>query len=184
LTAEGEPTVDVDIDLEDDAGKPVTLRTAAVSSGALVLEAPVKPGITYRARVREPPRSVAIAYDTSASLSSFSSTVYQGMLTIAGGVTPNREFVNFMNFETPFLLEEWSDRPWVLQGAVLALHAESASSDLPATMMSVLSGLRKRRGVRAAIVLTDAETPGYDRETAMWRELAELRPRIFTAHIG
>jgi outer membrane protein OmpA-like peptidoglycan-associated protein len=184
LTTKGEPTVDVDLDLEDESGAAVPLRVVSSSSGELSVEAAVKAGAFYRARVREPPRSVAIAYDTSGSLAPFSTAVYQAVLTFAGGVAQRREFVNFMNFASPFLLEDWSDQSWALQGALLAPHQESDSSDLPATMKNALAGLRHRRGVRAMIVVTDAETPGYDRESDMWAALADVRPRIFTAHIG
>jgi outer membrane protein OmpA-like peptidoglycan-associated protein len=184
LTATGEPTVDIDIDLEDASGAAIPLRVATVAAGELTFEATVKPGMSYRARVREPPRSVAIAYDTSGSLAPFSTAVYQAVLTFAGGVTQQREFVNFMNFAQPFLLDDWNDQPWMLQGALLAPHEESDSSDLPLTITNALSGLRHRRGVRAMIVVTDAETAGYDRETALWAALSEVRPRIFTAHVG
>jgi hypothetical protein len=67
---------------------------------------------------------VAIAYDTSLSLSAFAPIIARAQHAFAEGVSRKREFINFMNFSTPYLLKEWSDDPWVLQGAIVGALVE------------------------------------------------------------
>lgn len=186
LTASAEPTIDVDMELEAaDASKIAMVLLPSVPN-SLSFEAAVEGGRRYFVRVHEPQRSVAIAYDTSASISNFAPIIRHAMAAFASGVVPGREFVNFMMFESPFVLKEWSDQPWVLEGALLAKPAvdQLDSSDLEATLARIIDAFNPRRGVRAAIIVTDAATPGFERESGVWAKLATLRPRIFSAHIG
>lgn len=186
LTASGEPTVDVDLELEQAGQGAVPLASLPSAADQLNFEAHVEGGSRYLVRVHEPRRSVAIAYDTSPSISHFAPIIRHALAAFAAGVKPGREFVNFMNFESPFMLKEWTDQPWVLEGAVLARPGadQKDSSDLEATLASILDAFARRRGVKAAIIVTDAETPGFDRQPDVWENLARLRPRIFAAHIG
>ena len=186
LTTSGEPTVDVDMALQDAAGGAAKLMQLPSSADRLEFEAEVDAGARYFLRVHEPQRSVAVAYDISPSLSNFASIIRHAMAAFASGVVPGREFVNFMTFASPFILKDWTDQPWVLEGAILAKQdaTQMDSSDLWQTLTLVDQALALRRGVRAAIIVTDAQTPGYDTESAIWAELGKLRPRIFAAHIG
>ena len=120
LTAAAEPTVDVDMAIEDAAGGTVPLQFLPSAADRLNFEAEVEGGHRYLVRVHEPQRSVAIAYDTSPSISHFAPMIRHALAAFAAGVVPGREFVNFMNFESPFVLKEWSDQPWMLEGAMLA----------------------------------------------------------------
>jgi hypothetical protein len=186
FTASGEPTVDVDVALERADGTPVPLAVLPSAADWLGFEARVEGGQRYFAQVHEPPRSVAIAFDTSLSLAAFTPIIRNAMAAFAMGAVPGREFVNFMNFASPFILEAWSDQPWILEGALRGRPApdQTDSSDLQATLASILDAFAVRRGVRAAIVVTDAETPGFEVQPQNWARLASLRPRIFAAHIG
>lgn len=186
LTASAEPTIDVDMDLEAADASKVALVLLPSAPNSLSFEAAVEGGQRYFVRVHEPQRSVAIAYDTSASISNFAPIIRHAMAAFASGVVPGREFVNFMMFESPFVLKAWSDQPWVLEGAVLAKPGADQldSSDLEATLTRILDAFTPRRGVRAAIIVTDAATPGFERASGVWAKLGSLRPRIFAAHIG
>ena len=44
--------------------------------------------------------------------------------------------------------------------------------------------LGTRHGTRAMLVLTDAETTSYDKDTALWEQLDAARPVVFTVHVG
>ena len=186
FTVAAEPTVDVDMDLESSNAGKVNLVLLPSAPNNLNFEAAVQGGQRYFLRVHEPQRSVAIAYDTSASISDFAPMIRHAMAAFASGVVPGREFVNFMMFESPFVLKTWSDQPWLLEGAILAKPSADQldSSDLEATLTRILDAFTSRRGVRAAIIVTDAATPGFQREPDVWSKLAKLRPRIFSAHIG
>lgn len=184
LTVSSEPSVDVDLALEDEAGAPVRLHGASTSPTEIVQQAKIKPGGIYYLKVHEPPHSVAFAYDTSLSLAAFAPVVHQTVRTFADGVKRGREFVNVMNFETPLLLKEWTDFAWVMQGAVAGITSESGSSDLERTMLSLSEAMMKRRGARAAILVTDADSPSYVLQDELWQRMAMARPRVFSAYIA
>ncbi|MGD9536729.1 MAG: VWA domain-containing protein [Alphaproteobacteria bacterium] len=184
LTARNEPTVDVDFELQDTAGQPVPLRASGTTAQAISLEASVTAGETYYVRVMEPPHSVMIAYDTSGSLLLYTPIIFRGLESFAAGAEPGREAVNFMPFEQPPMMKDWSDQPLVLQAALAADSRESTSSGLEPTIAEAARALGARRGVRAILVLTDAATAAYQAQPAMWEVLSSVRPRIFAAHIG
>ncbi len=185
LTATNDPTVDIAVTIEDSAGAAVPVRVGPSYASQLQIIATVQPGATYRVHVEEPTWSVAIAYDTSLSLLAFAPHVHQAVMAYAEGVMPGREYVNIMNFSAPFLLPEWTDQPYLLQGAFASLANETDSSALEETMLAVLDGESARRGVRAIILVTDAETTGqYPFTSHLWRQLAQVRSHVFPAHIG
>lgn len=185
LVLSGEPTVDVEPALSAGDGSAVALVPGVPAPDRRAFAATVAPG-RYLLRIHEPPRSVAIAFDSSPSLANFAPVIRHAVADYAAGTVPGREYVNFLNFGSPFILKDWSDQPWVLEGAVLGRPpaGQTDSSDLEATLGTVLDALAERAGVRAAILATDAETPGYPRRPEVWAKLAAVRPRIFPAHIG
>ncbi|MFN7956314.1 MAG: VWA domain-containing protein [bacterium] len=184
LHVTGAPTVDVDVSVEDVTGAPVTLRSSWGGPAELMLEADAEPGHGYLVHVVEPPRSVAIAYDTSLSLAAYTPLILRGLEAFAAGVRPGVEAVNFLPFERPFLMESWSDQPFALLAALAKLDAENPSSALEKTVAEAARALAERRGSRALLVLTDAATPGYLDQEAQWAMVASARPRIFASHIG
>lgn len=185
LALSGEPTVDVEPELSTADGAAVPLLPGDQAPDRRAFAATVAPG-RYLLRIHEPPRSVAIAFDTSPSLANFAPVIRHAVADYAAGTVPGREYVNFLNFGSPFILKDWSDQPWVLEGAVLGRPppGQTDSSDLEATLGTVLGALAERSGVRAAILATDAETPGYPQRPEVWARLAAVRPRLFPAHIG
>lgn len=74
-------------------------------------EARVAPGKTYYLKVSQPPHSVMIAYDTSGSLLAFIPIIYNALEVFAAGVHPGQEAVNFMPFDRPAMLPDFSDQP-------------------------------------------------------------------------
>jgi hypothetical protein len=76
----------------------------------------------------------------------------------------------------PFLLQEWSDNPLVLQTVLNDYRQESASSDAEKTLVTAARALAPRPGTKAVVLVTDAVTPYFG---DMWVPLAEIQPRIF-----
>jgi hypothetical protein len=181
---DGRPTADVDVAIEDADAKPLTVRAAITTALRSVTVVSIPKAGTYWVRVLEPPHSIAILFDTSGSLLDYLDAIYRGLGAFAPGVVPGREVVNVMPFEKPFLLKEWSDQRYVLEQAIASDARESTSSNLETTMIEALRGLGQRRGSRAVLVITDAATSSYALSAAMWELVAQVRPRVFAAHIG
>jgi Mg-chelatase subunit ChlD len=99
-------------------------------------------------------------------------------------VVPRREAVNYIPFEQPFILKDFTDQSLVLERGLIDTPVNTTSSWLEITMLTALRELGQRRGARAVLVITDAATT-YDRTRAqMWEMIAQVRPRIFAAHIS
>lgn len=184
LVLEGQPTVDVDIELKDAEGKPLTLRNVSSSAVSAEYSALIEPSKTYYVRVLEPPHSIAVAYDLSGSLMGYLDPIARGLVAYASGVVPKREAVNYIPFENPFILKDFTDQRLVLERGLAENPVSTTSSRLEETMITAMRGLSQRKGARAILVITDAAT-NYDTDrTQMWEMIGQVRPRIFAAHIG
>lgn len=181
----GDPSVGVALTLVDAAGATVpTSFGPGASPGTVTYRANVTPGETYRVRVEQPPFSAVFTYDTSGSMGPYLSHVLQAMASYTGGVTRGAEQVLVIPFAEPPLLKEWSDDPWLLQGAVAAFRGQEASSDAEVGLFTAAEALEGREGARAVLMVTDAETSSYRENERLWQELEAVRPMVFTVHIG
>jgi len=180
----GEPTIGADVVLQDETGAAVALTEISGAPREAVFEARVVPGKTYYVRAAQPPHSVVIAYDTSGSLLSFIPIIFNALEVFASGVTAGHEAVNFMPFDQPPLMPDFSDQKAVLQRTLAKDARESTSSGLEATSIAAMRELAPRRGTRALLLVTDAasSTPGF--QTDLWTMVEQIRPRIFSAHVG
>jgi len=153
----GDPTVGVALTMIDatGAGVPMTFGPGA-SPGTAEYRANVTPGGAYRVRVEQPPFSAVFTYDTSGSMGDYLSFVLQAMSSYTGGVTRGEEQVLVIPFAEPALLKEWSDDPYLLQGAVGAFRGEAGSSDAETGLLTATGALEGREGARAVLMVTDA----------------------------
>src|SRR5690606_17317604 len=122
LTLGGSPAPHVALALQDATGTEVPLQPAPSVDGQQSFTAAVAPG-PYWLRVEDPPRSVALSWDTSGSVHQYIPAIVQAMRNFAEGLRPEREVVNLFPFRdqaTAGLLEEWTGDP--LQ-VFLTLHA-------------------------------------------------------------
>ena len=180
----GDPSVDADLVLEDQAGKPVPLQLISSAPTEARLEARLQPGQPYFARVVQPPHSIMIAYDLSGSIQSFKPLIHAGLKVFARGVTPGQEAVNFLPFDGQPKLKDFTDQRQLLQQALEGAELENTTSGLETTMLTAARALAGRRGKRAILVLTDASSPMTATQPEMWSLLEQVRPTIFAAHIG
>lgn len=184
LRIDGRPTADVEVAIEDAAGKALPLQEASATPRALELTARIDHHGPYFLRVREPPHSIAVAYDLSGSLMPYLDSIQRGLGAYSAGVVPRREAVNFMPFEQPFMLSDWTDQKYVLDRALAAKPLQSTSSALEPTLIAAMQGLNERRGARAILVISDAATTYGPARAQMWDMIEQVKPRIFAAHIG
>jgi hypothetical protein len=185
FTVRGDPTVGVALTLVDAAGAnvPMTFERGR-EPGSVEYRANVTPGADYRVRVEQPPFSAVFTYDTSGSMGDYLSFVMQAMGSYAGAVTPGAEQVLIIPFAERPLLKEWSDDPFLLQGAVDGFRSLAGSSDAERGLLASTEALEGREGARAVLMVTDAETSSYDENQRLWQELDAVRPMVFTVHIG
>jgi outer membrane protein OmpA-like peptidoglycan-associated protein len=184
IVLDGRPTVDVDIAVEDSQGHPVQVRTISSTATKAELEPAIAGGRSYFVRVAEPLHSVAVLFDTSGSLAAFLPTIWRGLRAISDSIVPGREAVNYMPFDKPFMLDEWTDQSSVIVRALNANPQIFTQSGLEDSMNAAMRGLSSRRGARAIFVMTDAATSSHDQLAKMWQSMAEVRPRVFAAQFG
>lgn len=186
LDLSGVPSVSVAVSVIDDAGKPVTVKVADGDSATdRKLVADVEPGKTYRIQVVQLPTSVIFAFDTSISIGAFAPVVIQGVQSYVSDVQPGHEQVNILPFGATLLLPDWSDQPWILQGAVAAYPNSATSSDAEGAILTSLDAMGGVEGNRAIVLITDAETnPTNEQLAKLWPGLAGQQPRIYTVHIA
>jgi hypothetical protein len=187
LEVDGDPTLRVAVHVQDESGETLPLDEAAVSTpNSLVYDSPAEPGSNYYIRIEEPPRSIALSWDNSGSTTPFKPTLYQALPHFVADVQPGREYVNLLPFRDRgegFLLEEWTDQPYVLQTALQDYDRKDGSSDAETALLAATEELAERQGTRAVVFLTDAETGSYNDTPELWHLLSSVRPRIFTLEL-
>jgi len=181
----GDPALEVNITLFDDAGTEVGLEADVTSARETVFTAAVEPGGNYTLRVTEPPSSIVIAFDTSPSLGPYAATFYPALNRYAGDVRTGQETVNLLPFGTDPLLDAPSDQPFQLQAAVTNYPRMESSSDSEGTLLAAMEDLAGQPGTRAIVLLTDAATgPSPESLAELWPALATGAPRVFGVHVS
>ncbi len=187
LELRGSPSLRTRLRLEDQAGVEVTLVVAQEPDPGVhvIYEAEVGGGGRYFLKVEEPPRSIAMVWDNSGSISPFKETLYPSILGFSKDVLPGLEFVNLLVFkDSPeFLLEDWSDDAYELQRALTEYDRKDGSSDAEANLLYTVNGMRDREGTKAIVFLTDAESGGFSKSGDLWEALSVVRPSIFTVEM-
>ncbi len=185
LAVEAPPVAGVTVALTDLAGRDVPLAEVRSSSPAVArYRADVEPGASYLVRVVQPPFSTVFTYDTSGSLGRVLSYVATALRGFAADVRPGEESVLIMPFEDTSLLPDWSDDRWLLEDAVAGVSSALGSSAAETSMIAAARALASRPGARAMLVVTDAETMSYHQTSQLWLSLAQVRPIVFTVHVG
>jgi hypothetical protein len=184
VSVTGEPALAVAAALSDAVGAPVEVERA-VAGNTLQLVAAVKPG-AYYLQVSEPLRSVAFTWDTSGSVGPYTNIIYQALARFTAAIDPQREVVNLLPFGEPgqFLLPDWSSDPGAVQAALTRYPRQESSSNAELNLLTATEALAARDGTRAVLLITDAESNGYDQTPALWAALDRVRPRIFSFEIS
>ncbi len=169
----------------DEAGAAVTHDVVAEGTSR-VLRAFVEPG-DYLLRLDEPPRSVVFSWDTSGSVSPYTPITYASLGRFVRDLDPDRESAQLLAFDDPaprWLLPTWSAEPLRVAEALNDFDRAADSSNSYTALLAAAQALEQREGVRALLLITDAETPGYPFSSALWRAFERGRPRVFTFEIS
>lgn len=183
-TVRGEPTVSVDVDLFDSSGAPIT-HTAEITGGLLLVKADVIAG-DYYLRVHDPERSIVFSWDTSGSVGPYLTQIYQSMATFTQDIDPAYETVNLLPFGDPgqFLLPDFSGNPLAVQQAFTNYPRRESSSSAESNLLAATNALAPRPGVRAVVLMTDAESSSYQETANLWQALGAVQPRVFAFEIS
>ncbi len=185
LELRGDPVINTIFDLQDEAGQSLVFELTTDTLELQALTASVLPGVYYL-KIEEPPRSVIFSWDTSGSTAGFYQVTDQTMTRFARDIRAGREEVNLLPFGDPphFLLNRWSGDAARVMSAVVNFDRQPSSSNALLALHSSTRGLADRDGTRAILLVTDAETGGFDLIPELWGLFEQVRPRIFTFEIS
>jgi len=183
LEVDGLPTVGVDLIVQDAAGEALDLRTVSLVGGGTRYAAAVDPG-EYFVRVQQVPFNVVFTFDTSGSMGPFLDYVLEGMRVFASDVQPGREMAMIVPFDRAPLLREWTDQPLLLAAAVNGFVPEGESSNVERGLQRGALELQSQEGVRAILVIGDAETGTLHEAPMVWSAFEKVRPIVYTVHVG
>lgn len=184
ITLTGEPALAVDAELYDATGAAIAIDPHRAGN-TLQLKANVAPG-TYYLQVSEPRRSVVFTWDTSGSVGPYTTIIYQALAAFTHAIDPQFEVVNLLPFGEPgqFLLPDWSGDPLAVQTALNNYGRGDSSSNAEWNLLTATDALGQRAGTRAVVLITDAESNGYDKTPELWAALDSVRPRVFSFEIS
>ena len=182
LTLEGRPHLGVSVRLEDEAGADVPLQTAGESGQTRIATAKVSAG-RYYAFVEEPPRSIAVVWDTSGSVSPYVSTIIQSVRSFVRYLTPGRDEVQLLAFAEPVsrpILPDWTGDPLTAFAALTAYPWNDHSSNAEGGALGATQIFGDRPGARAIILITDFQTGGgYGQRNETLEALRKTGARVF-----
>lgn len=160
-------------------GAEIVLSRQVDALGDLILTAPVQPG-SYLLAIQEPPRSVAILWDTSGSVQAYAPGILAAVRLWSQSLMPGRDRLQLLPFgQTEMLLDDWAGTPDEIYPALGALPYND-SSDSEAAMGLAAQALAGQDGQRGIVVLTDAETA---QSGVVWGPLVQAQPRVVALSI-
>jgi hypothetical protein len=167
--------------LLDPLGEPVHLSWRMGEGESRIAEAVgLAPG-EYRLVLREPPRSVVFIWDGSGSVANHQPSIYQALNRFAEGLKPGREVFNMMPLGGPLLIDGWAESPAQVAQTLNAYDNRFSSSDSDPALRLATRALERQQGKKAIFLITDAEQ--FNRDMALWPDLARVRPRIFSLEV-
>ena len=180
FSVSGSPFVKVAVELFDDKGKPVDVQEAHSTSTQKNYLFRAEPNQRYLVHVYEPKRSIVYLWDVSGSMGAFVPSIENAVLKFSQEIDPVQEKIQLLPFAEPpkFLLDHWESDSYVLQNTVRNYDPPS-SSYAHLNLKAATEMLRDEEGTRAAIVITDCESPrGVNQE--LWEALLDVKPSVFT----
>ncbi|MCP4202851.1 MAG: VWA domain-containing protein [bacterium] len=183
LEIAGDPRLKAVVEFTDEGGNSLSWDEETVLADSARMSAILGPDRTIYARVFEPPRSIAFAWDNSGSVGPYRNTIYQAMARFSSQVKPRLEFANLHPFGGTLLLDDWSDRSDELQYAAQNYDRRDSSSSAEPALALVSDELAERQGTRAVVFLTDAVSPTSVVNAELWSSLERSKPHVFTLHL-
>ncbi|MFT3810603.1 MAG: VWA domain-containing protein [Micropepsaceae bacterium] len=182
LTLQGLPALGVTVRLEDAAGTNVPLSVTSENGQTRIHSTAITPG-RYTAIVEEPPRSIAVVWDTSGSVGPYVDTIIQSVRSFVRYLTPGRDEVQLMAFDDPVarpLLDGFTGDPLTAFSALNLYSWSDSSSNAEGGALGGAQALENRPGTRAIILITDYQTGGsYNQRNETLEALRRTGARVF-----
>ncbi|HEX3756437.1 MAG TPA: VWA domain-containing protein [Rhizomicrobium sp.] len=185
LTLSNPPSLAASLVLKKGSGAAIPLAAEQIDGGTLRYSGPVTAG-TYTVEVSEPPRSIALAWDTSASVASWMAAITASVRSIAQDASPGRDEINLFPFADPQaipLLKSYSGDPATLFSTLQAYDWKAQSSGAEGAILGAVETLSHRPGRRGIILMTDADTTSASLTPDLWQALAKTNVVIFTLSV-
>lgn len=186
LTLNNKPAIGAVASMKSSDGKAIALTEQTSDVETRRYSAQVAAG-RYEVDVSEPPRSIALLWDTSGSTSGWKPAIIAAVRSIAQGVSPGRDEVNLFPFRDPLaqpLLKAYSGDPAVVLSALKNYDWKDSSSAAEGALIGALQTLADRPGRRGIIMLTDAETSSANLTPQLWQAIAKTGVQIFTLQVS
>lgn len=172
--------------LEDSQGRPVSLSTDREDGRTRRASAAVTQG-RYFIRVEEPPRSLAVVWDTSGSVGPYISTIVQSIRGFARYLKTGRDEASLLPFREPEatpLLADWTGDPVRAFGALNGYDWADSSSNAEGGVIGGARVLANRPGTRALVLITDYASNGSTLQRAQAIDLLRnTGTRVFNVAI-
>lgn len=165
-------------------GREVALEPDAGTPGTLIAE--VETAGPWRLRVTQPRASVAIAWDTSASVSELYPAIARMTRQLAWQLDPSREEINLVPFRgesSRFLMPSWSGTAADVYAALHAYPFDDSSSDAENALLFSASQLADVVGRRAVVLITDASYSGVFANEPLWASLKSAHAGVFALYL-
>jgi Mg-chelatase subunit ChlD len=182
LTLSNPPSLAATLVLKNASGATIPLAADQVDGGTLRYSGPATAG-TYSVEVAEPPRSIALVWDTSGSVANWVPAITASVRSIAQDAAPGRDEINLLPFADPLaqpLLKSYSGDPAAIFSTLQAYNWKDQSSAAEAGILGALETLSHRPGRRGIILMTDAETSSASLTPQLWQAIAQTNAQIFT----
>ncbi len=186
LKLNGDPTINYQYKLENSEGQDVPIEILEESAESITLQANVSEG-DYFLELQEPPRSVVFAWDNSGSMGPYRNTTYSALTSFAQDIQEGREVVSLAVFDNGgpfFIMPDFSGNPLEVMSGLSSYDRRHGSSDSQPTLLKTTEVLGKQIGTKAIMLITDAESGGYNFTSKMWQAFAEVKPRVFTFEVS
>ena len=160
-------------------GTDLPYQRTADAAGDLIVTANALPGTTL-VQIEEPPRSVAILWDTSGSVGAFVPGILESVRLWSQSLRPGRDLLQLLPFgQDQMLLDDWAGTPEQIYPVLGHLPAAD-SSDSESALGVAATALAAQDGQRGIVIITDAET---GQASTVWGPLLQAQPRIVALSI-
>ncbi len=173
----------VALTLVGDDDREIPFETDPATPGLLVAAA--EPG-HWRVRVTQPPASVVVSWDTSASVGGLYPSVARMIRQLAWRLRPDLEEINLLPFRgeaSSFLMDGWTGSTGSVFGALNAYPLRDSSSDSENAMLYAAQQLAQRVGDRAVVIVTDAAYSGAYKNEQLWQSLDQAHVQVFALYL-
>ncbi|HWB14762.1 MAG TPA: VWA domain-containing protein [Vicinamibacterales bacterium] len=146
----------------------------------------VLPAGQYDVTVVEPPHSIAVVWDTSASVSDWLPAIVAAVRSFTRNAAPGRDEMALLPLHDPVakpLVSKYSGDPAALFASIQRYDWKDSSSAAEGGLVGAMQTLQDRPGRHAIVLLTDAETSSLDLTPQVWSLMARTTPQIFTLSV-